>query len=343
MSICRQRKVGAAIIAAIAALAAGAQVREIITDRDGRVISDSKPIPVPANKPAPEPGKPESGTPSGAADTPGPVQPAAKTEQPQMEPYTDPFIEEARAATEGFTETLPNFIVEQITWRTISESRPAKWRALDRVEAEVVYEDGKESYRNIRVGGKPLKKGSPEETGTWSAGEFNTIQLGILHPGTQADFRSRGPTRINAKDAKLYSYSVEQPNSRWTVRFDGVTILPAYRGRLWFHTESKRILRIEMEAIQIPEDYPMDKIETAVDYEFVKIGPNQYLLPVKSDVLACQRGSTICSHNEINFRNYRRFTAESTISTTDSTISFEGEEKPGKAEAPAESGKQKKK
>jgi hypothetical protein len=98
-----------------------------------------------------------------------------------------------------------------------------------------------------------------------------------------------------------------------------------------------------MEAIRIPEDYPMDKIETAVDYEFVKIGQNQYLLPVKSDVLACQRGSTICTHNEINFRNYRRFTAESTISTTDSSITFDGEEKPQDAKSPAKNQKPKKK
>jgi hypothetical protein len=323
----------------LTASAAGAQVREIVTDREGRVISDTKPAPMPRPATTPAPGA----APAGETDGKSPANPDhAAIVETVAEPFEDPFLVEARAATEGFTETLPNFIVEQLTWRSVSETRPAKWKPLDRVEAEVVYDNGMERYQNIRVGGKPLKKGSPEESGTWSAGEFNTIQLGLLHPGTQADFRSRGSTRINAKTAKLYGYNVEQINSRWKITFDGVTIMPAYRGRVWFHTESKRILRIEMEAIQIPEDYPMDKVETAVDYEFVKIGPNQYLLPVKSDVLACQRGSTICSHNEIHFRNYRRFTAESTISTTDSAITFEGGEKPEEPAAPAENPKPKK-
>jgi len=36
-------------------------------------------------------------------------------------------------------------------------------------------------------------------------------------------------------------------------------------------------------------------------------------LPVESEVLDCQRGSTICSKNHTEFRNYTKFDAESNI------------------------------
>jgi hypothetical protein len=39
----------------------------------------------------------------------------------------------------------------------------------------------------------------------------------------------------------------------------------------------------------------------------------QYLLPVHSENLSCQRGTSICSRNAIDFRNYKKFGSESTI------------------------------
>jgi hypothetical protein len=40
---------------------------------------------------------------------------------------------------------------------------------------------------------------------------------------------------------------------------------------------------------------------------------HQYLLPVHSESLSCQRGTDMCSLNKIDFRNYRKYTGESTI------------------------------
>ena len=98
-----------------------------------------------------------------------------------------------------------------------------------------------------------------------------------------------------------------------------------------------RVLRIEMQARSIPEEFPLNTVEWVVDYEFVRIGTQQFLLPVHAENLSCWRGSFTCARNTINFRNYRKFTSESQIMTTDSAISFDGEEAPAKAPAkPAE-------
>ncbi len=86
------------------------------------------------------------------------------------------------------------------------------------------------------------------------------------------------------------------------------------------------MLRIETEAFNLPADFDLDTVEMTVDYGFVRIGGEEYLLPVASENLACWRGSNNCSRNKIEFRNYRKFGAESTIVTTDSEITFDGEE-----------------
>ena len=44
-------------------------------------------------------------------------------------------------------------------------------------------------------------------------------------------------------------------------------------------------------------------LETAVDYDYVSLGTERFLLPVKSESISCQRGSNYCTRNVIEWRN----------------------------------------
>ena len=93
---------------------------------------------------------------------------------------------------------------------------------------------------------------------------------------------------------------------------------PAYSGTVWIDPASARVMRIEMSARSFPSDFPSDDVESATDYEYVRLGDaKQYLLPVHSESLSCQRGTNDCSRNVIDFRNYRKYTGESTITFGD--------------------------
>jgi hypothetical protein len=51
-----------------------------------------------------------------------------------------------------------------------------------------------------------------------------------------------------------------------------------------------------------------------VEYSLVRIGGKSYAPPVHVElVLTCWRGSSACTENEINFQNYKKFTADSSI------------------------------
>jgi hypothetical protein len=62
-----------------------------------------------------------------------------------------------------------------------------------------------------------------------------------------------------------------------------------------------------MQARNMPSDFPMDSVESAVDYSYVMIGGTSFLLPVHAESLGCERGTSNCSHNIIDFRNYHEF------------------------------------
>jgi hypothetical protein len=135
----------------------------------------------------------------------------------------------------------------------------------------------------------------------------------VLSTSTAAHFFNKRTTTLVNRNAYRYDFSVEKPNSHWHVYASAESYIPGYRGAIWIDKESSRVLRIEMEALNMPTAFPLDTVESAVDYDFVRIGDDKFLLPVHSEALTCERGTSICSRNVIDFRNYKKFGADSSI------------------------------
>jgi hypothetical protein len=261
--------------------------------------------------------------PPGTAGPQAPTRPAETREQPRARrlPEAEALIEKAREAAFEFVETLPNFICDQVTKRYESKTLQPVWKYRDRVDVELMYTNGKEDYRNVRMNGKALKKGSPEDSGQWSTGEFGTVLADIFDPRTHTTFKPRGDSTASGMKAKEYGFWVDQVNSNWTIRMS-YAVKPAFSGAVWIEPQSGRALRVEMGTTSLPTDYPVDKVEAIVDYDWVAIGEKKYLMPVRSQNLACETHMFNCTKNEIEFKNYRKFNVESQVLAVDSDISF---------------------
>jgi hypothetical protein len=223
-------------------------------------------------------------------------------------------IQEAREVAARFTDDLPNFTAQQFTTRYFSLTWPARWQKIDEVTADVAHVDGKEEYRNIKVNGAPVNQ-PPERSGSWSTGEFSTTMEDILSIPTAAKFKRRGDDRISGRPSVVYDLTVAASNSHWTIAApDGRAMQPAYEGSIWIDKETRRVLRIEMRTLDLPQDFPFLKAESTLTYGFVKIDNKPYLLPTGSENLGCARGSGSCTRNTIEFKDYKKFTTESSIS-----------------------------
>ncbi len=290
-------------------------------------------------RPAPRPKSPEEREPE---PEPEPVVvaanklPSAAPRDPIVAepPAIDEFLEKAKEIASGFTESLPNYICNQFTTRFQGEGRPMRWQPLDVVSAAVAYRDGVESYHDIKINGKATKKPIEEMEGSWSRGEFGTTLNDVFAPSTNAKFTKRGNSDASGRSAILYDFEVAQPNSHWQTVIGGQSVRPAYKGSVWIDTRTQRVLRIEMQAVQVPKSFPLDAIEWVVDYAFVRIGTAEFLLPTHAENLACWRGTGQCAKNALDFRNYRKFTSESQIMTSDSSVTFDKEETPAAPPAP---------
>ncbi len=226
----------------------------------------------------------------------------------------EPLIRRAADAAMEFTETLPSYVCTELVTRSQSESTPANFQPIDVVSMEVLYTDGREDYRNIQINGKKTVKKIEETGGAWSTGEFGTVLVDLFSPATGATFHYRRDSRAGGIMAKMYDFEVTREGSHWSIHSGSQKYDPAYVGSVWIDPATSRVLRIEMEAKGFPGEFPLDHVESATDYQYIRLGDaKQYLLPVHAETLSCQRGTAFCSRNVIDFRNYHKYTGESTI------------------------------
>jgi len=241
--------------------------------------------------------------------------PAAESEPPVRGPQRpeEVIIEKARDAAGNFLETLPNYFCQEIMTRYQTEPGSKNWRPLDIISMALVYENRQESYRNLAIGGKPTKKSIEDLSGSWSTGEFGSVLADVFSPATAADFEYRKESRSAGRASLVYDFSVEREHSHWRIMVASQLIQPPYQGSVWIDKETHRVLRIEMQATHMPDAFPSDRVEMATDYEFVRFGDHQFLVPVHAETLGCQRDTNTCSRNAIDFRNYHKYSGESSI------------------------------
>jgi hypothetical protein len=224
----------------------------------------------------------------------------------------DSVIGDAREAAAAYTASLPNFLAEQITTRFQGTRYSDNWRQLDVVTADVASVDGKEEYKNIRVNGVPTSR--PELSGSWSTGEFTVTLEDIMSSSSAAVFKPYGEDRVAGRPALVYTLAVSQKNSHWLIRApSGREYATAYKGMIWIDRDTHRTLRIEQEAQGLPQGFAYDKAESTLEYGYADIEGKRYLLPRQSINMGCITGQAACNRNVVDFRNYRKFAADSTI------------------------------
>ena len=227
----------------------------------------------------------------------------------------DPVIDAARSATVQLTRSLPNFMVHQVTTRYVNGPTDLKHKGqkLDQVDADLVTENGTETFQNMLVNGKKPKQ-APEKTGAWSSGEYSSIVIEVLAPRTRTAFEARGPETFAGRQCWRYSFAVDEGHSHWILGAAGQRYLPAYRGVIWFDQETSRVLKVEISSREMPRLFPIDKVISTVEYDFIALGDTKYLLPARAESINCSPGRTGCARNQIEFKGYRKFGAESSIS-----------------------------
>lgn len=248
------------------------------------------------------------------AAAPAPPKPAYVPPPPPSSLEQAKIIDEAREYAKNYTRNLPNFICVQVTRRYGDPTGAGTaWHHLDTITAKLAYNEQHEDYQIVLVNNLPVTNVTMDKLGgTTSMGEFGTMMKDIFDPASEATFGWDHWGTLRGRLTYVFEYDIDQPHSQFHLTAEKtLDIVPAYRGLVYIDKDTKMVTKITQIPYNIPETFPIRNVQLSLDYDFVKIGDGEYLLPLKSINSSSQ--TRYLSKNEIEFRLYRKFGTESTI------------------------------
>jgi hypothetical protein len=122
----------------------------------------------------------------------------------------------------------------------------------------------------------------------------------------------------------VYDFFVERDKAKQVITavdFTTETTISGMKGRLWIDREDARVLKVESEATDIPVNFPVRTAKRMIDYDWVAIEGEKYLLPSVSDVRLTSRESSKVfeTRNLIRFTNYQKYGTDVRILEEDVT------------------------
>ena len=248
------------------------------------------------------------------------------------------LIEKTRQKTLAAVEEMPDFVVKQQIQRAVGFAGTGSFRTQDRLVVGVSYRSsGEENYRLLAINGaiqqKAESKSSYEEAGgSSSTGEFVTMLAKIFKPESDAEFTPLQTDVIRGRNTVIFEFNVERDKAKQLIVSKGAvatdSTITGMKGRLWIDREAFRVLKLESEATEIPEGFPIIAARRVIDYDWQTIADEKYLLPLLSDVRLTVRegGKFYETRNVIRFTNYQKFGTDIVIGEED--VEAAKEEKP---------------
>jgi hypothetical protein len=233
------------------------------------------------------------------------------------------LLERTRDATLAAARAMPDFLVKQLIRRSRAYGSTNNWIPQDNLTIAVGYRANVgEEYKVLAVNGIPLSQEASRtrdyskdvDAGATSSGvEYISAVAGVFGPESQATFNLVDTDTVRGRRSLVFEYEVKKANSQLTLRAGEIApVTVGSRGRIWLDRETNRVLRFEQIATEVPYDYPIKAASSIIDYDWVTISEQKYMLPTHSEIRMTQanKGVTVQSRNEIRFRDYQKFGAE---------------------------------
>jgi hypothetical protein len=254
-----------------------------------------------------------------------PVAPEARPvpKPPPSSEQQAAIINDVREYALNYSKSLPDYICTQVTRRYAAAvpggryaaraggSEPS-WQLQDTLTIRLSYFEQKEDYKLVLVNNTVTQQDYRRVGGTSSSGDFGTMMRQIFERGTEARFDWDHWGKLRGRSTYVFAYHVSQERSQWHVTYNGeIDIVPAYRGLVYVDEQTHQVLRISLQAVDMPASFPVRQAETTLDYDYQTLGDQPFLLPLKGEVRLSS--GDVLTKNDNEFRLYHKYSSESAI------------------------------
>lgn len=209
---------------------------------------------------------------------------------------------------------VPNYTCQQSVERYQQRAKAAGPSLVDVLRLDVAFVGGRELF--AWPGSDRFDEYEVNEVvrnGAFGTGDFTLHARGVfLSDGTQYEYL--GVDEIDGIPAHRFSYFKPLFRSGYQIanHHFGMRADVAYRGHFWVQRESLDLMRLTVEAIDIPLELRVQAATNVLDYGMTPLGGRKALLPQRSELrLTDHEGVT--SINKMRLTRCKLFQGESTI------------------------------
>lgn len=243
-----------------------------------------------------------------------------------------------------YVHGLPDFTCDEITRRfsnLVGTKNPGAYYAdhlhrIDTLQEQLRFTGAHDRGTLVAVNGKAARHIALTAGQSITTGEFGEDMRMVLGPASGAIIRWDRWQTLHGRRAAVFSYVLGLRETHFQIMYcciekaPGIevrqTINSAIQGLLYTDVETGAILRMTIQAMNLPGVFLVKESRTLIDYGPVVIADRAYILPLRASIYI-RSGLDQRTLNNIEFTNYKKFDAQSVLLFTDSKISY-GKEVP---------------
>ena len=211
---------------------------------------------------------------------------------------------------------LPNYTCLETIERSTRSKAKKRYDLVDALQIEVAMVDGKELFswpgeREFKE--RELREIAP--TGAIANGSF-ALHARTIFMSSRPVIKYRADEPLNGRTTARFDFEISRVASGYHIRIGPIEGIAGQKGTFWVDRESLDLLRLDVEAVEIPEYLPLSSSTESLLYERVKIGESDFLLPKSSElIMVDDKGNA--SRNTITFSRCKQYSGESTLTFGD--------------------------
>lgn len=181
----------------------------------------------------------------------------------------------------NYTKRLPNYTCT-LTTRQVKSPNNAGNKVvpveLTKVEEQLLFADGKEVRKVVRIDGRPASAEDAEQLRESTKGEFGNLLYAIFDPATGAELRWDRAATLNKRAVDAIAFRVPQLKGYGLNGSRGGIRVP-FEGLVYADAETHAVLRLQMKCTMIPDAFEMQNVDLTLDYKSAQVAGHEVILP----------------------------------------------------------------